>query len=53
MGMTERFEELREAAKPLQEFLQKYYDPHVKVEVEVGRVSVTQEIMAVVTEVLD
>lgn len=47
------FEELIKAAKPLQEFLEKHFDPMVQIVVEEGSISVLQKINGVRTPVRD
>lgn len=46
-------EELNEAARPLIDFLHKYYHPHARVIVEYGSAEVNEGIMAVPFEVPD
>lgn len=50
---NELFKELEEASKPLQEFLQKHFDPMTKVEVEIGHVEVLRSEMGMPTEIKD
>lgn len=47
------FKELEEASKPLQEFLQKHFDPMTKVEVEIGQISVFSAEMGVPFRIID
>ena len=49
----ELFDELEEAAKPLQDFLQKHFDMMTKVEVEIGHISVLRAEMGMPTEIND
>ena len=47
------FGELEEAAKPLQDFLEKHFDPMCKVVVEIGSINVFRAEMGMPTEVKD
>lgn len=49
----ELFAELEQASKPLQDFLQKHFDPMTKVEVEIGHINVLRLEMGMPTEIMD
>ena len=53
MMNKELFNELKEASKPLQDFLMKHFDPMTKVEVEIGYINVLRSEMGVPTEIND
>lgn len=47
------FKELEEAAKPLQDFLEKHFDPMCKIVVEIGSINVFRAEMGMPTEIKD
>lgn len=51
--LTEKQRELREAAKPLIDYLQTHYHPHAKIIVEYDSVEIVEGVMAEMFEVPD
>ncbi|MEG1882298.1 MAG: hypothetical protein RR224_01085 [Clostridia bacterium] len=50
---VEKHSKLREAAKPLVDYLQAYYHPHTKIIVEFGSVEIVEGVMAETFEAPD